>query len=228
MTPLSTAADTRPSKSKLLAGLSEHDQGLILRVAEQRSAPGKEVLIHGGERAAFLFLLLEGRAKYYHVTAEGEELLLFWLTPGDVFGLGTLLKNPPAYLGTAETLKDCELLVWEHSVIRGLSGVYPQLAENALRITLGYLAAYADRHSGIATRTAEQRLADTLLRLGHRAGRTHPNGVDIDITNEQLGGLADVGVFTASRLLSKWVRQGTIAKERGRIRIHAPENLLTE
>jgi CRP/FNR family transcriptional regulator, nitrogen oxide reductase regulator len=228
LTPLSTAADTRPSKSKLLAGLSEHDQGLILRVAEQRSAPGKEVVIHGGERAAFLFLLLEGRAKYYHVTAECEELLLFWLTPGDVFGLGTLLKNPPAYLGTAETLKDCELLVWEHSVIRGLSGVYPQLAENALRITLGYLAAYADRHSGIATRTAEQRLADTLLRLGHRAGRTHPNGVDIDIANEQLGGLADVGVFTASRLLSKWVRQGTIAKERGRIRIHAPENLLTE
>jgi CRP/FNR family transcriptional regulator, nitrogen oxide reductase regulator len=228
LTLLSTAADTRPSKSKFLAGLSEHDQGLILRVAERRSAPAKEVIIHGGERAAFLFLLLEGRAKYYHVTAEGEELLLFWLTPGDVFGLGTLLKSPPAYLGTAETLKDCDLLVWEHSVIRGLSGVYPQLAENALRITLGYLAAYADRHSGIATRTAEQRLAETLLRLGHRAGRTHPNGVDIDITNEQLGGLADVGAFTASRLLSKWARQGTIAKERGWIRIHAPENLLTE
>jgi len=35
-------------------------------------------------------------------------------------------------------------------------------------------------------------------------------GVDIHITNEQLGGLADVGMFTASRLLSKWERQGTI------------------
>jgi CRP-like cAMP-binding protein len=228
LTLLSKTADTRSTQSKFLAGLSEHDQQLILDVAEQRSIAAKESIIHGGDRAAFLFLLLRGRAKYYHVTGDGEELLLFWLTPGDVFGLGTLLTNPSAYIGSAEALKDCELLAWEHSVIRGLSGVYPQLSENALRITLGYLAAYADRHSGIATRTAEQRLAETLLQLGHRAGRTHPKGVDLDITNEQLGGLADVGVFTASRLLSKWERQGTIAKERGWIRIHAPENLLTE
>jgi CRP/FNR family transcriptional regulator, nitrogen oxide reductase regulator len=60
------------------------------------------------------------------------------------------------------------------------------------------------------------------------SGRTHPTGVDIDITNEQLGGLADVGMFTVSRLLSKWERQGMIAKTRGKIRIRAPEKLLTE
>src|SRR4030095_11670253 len=162
-----------------------------------------------------LFLVCEGNVKYYRVTERGEELILWWLIPGDVFGLASLLKNPPGYIGSAQSKKDCSIWVWDHASIRKLSNVYPQLSENALRITLGYLAAYVGRHTGIATKSAQQRLADTLLQMGHRAGRVHASGVDLDITNEQLGGLADVGVFTTSRLLRRWERQGAIAKTRG-------------
>jgi CRP/FNR family transcriptional regulator, nitrogen oxide reductase regulator len=223
-----TSANSRSTHSKLFAGVPEHERQLIVGVAQNRNVTAKEIIIRGGDRATAMFLLLEGRAKYYHVTEKGEEVLLLWVTPGDVFGLGTLLRNPPAYIGSAEAIKNCKLLVWQHAVIRGLAGVYPRLSENALSITLGYLAAYADRHAAISTKSAEQRLAHTLLRLAHRGGRPHQTGVDLNITNQHLGGLADVGVFTASRLLSKWERQGTIAKERGRIRIHAPERLLTD
>lgn len=214
------------TQSKLLAGIPDHDRRSILRVAKQRQVSDKEMIIQSGDRAVCLFLLHEGNVKYYRVTEQGEELLLWWLAPGDVFGLGTLLKNPPAYIGSAEANKDCTLSVWEHSSILRLSRAYPRLSENALRITMGYLGAYVDRHARITTRTAEQRLAHTLLHLGHRIGRTHPAGVDIDITNEQLSSLADIGMFTASRLLSKWERQGAITKKRGRIYILAPEKLL--
>ena len=215
-------------QSKFLAGISEHDQKLILGIAEQRRVSVSELIIHSGDKADCLFLLREGNVKYYKVTEQGEEQILWWLTPGDVFGLATLLKNPPGYIGSAEAKKDCTFWAWEHSSIRNLSEVYPQLAENALRITLGYLAAYVERHAGLTTRSAEERLAHTLLRLGNSAGRAHADGVDLDITNEHLGGLADVGLFTTSRLLSNWERQGTIEKARGKIRIHAPEKLLTD
>lgn len=227
MTMSGTLLAAQSTQSKFLEGIPNHDQQLILGVADRRRVSAKQVIIQSGDEAICLFLLREGNVKYYRVTDRGEELLLKWLIPGDVFGLSTLLKNPPGYIGSAEARKDCTLWAWEHSSICGLSGVYPQLSENALRITVGYLAAYVDRHARLTTKSAEQRLAHTLLRLGHRAGRTHPGGVDIDITNEQLGGLADVGVFTTSRLLSNWERQGTIAKARGTIRIHAPEKLLT-
>jgi CRP-like cAMP-binding protein len=224
-----TNSTTSPAmQSKFLAGIPEHDQKLILGIAEQRRVSASDTIIHSGDKADCLFLLREGNVKYYKVTEQGEEQVLWWLTPGDVFGLATLLKNPPGYIGSAEAKKDCTFWVWEHSSIRNLSGVYPQLAENALRITLGYLAAYVDRHAGLTTRSAEERLAYTLLRLGNSAGRAHADGVDLDITNEHLGGLADVGLFTTSRLLSNWERQGTIAKARGKIRINAPEKLLTD
>jgi CRP/FNR family transcriptional regulator, nitrogen oxide reductase regulator len=212
------------TQSKLFEGIPDHDQQLILGIAERRSVSG-DVIIRGGERASFLFLLTSGRAKYYKLTKEGQELLLGWLSPGAIFGLATLIRHPTAYLGTAEAIKDCELLVWKQSVVRELSGVYPQLSENALRVTLEYLSAFADRHARVVTESAEQRLAHTLIRLGRRAGRTHQAGVEVEITNEQLGSLADVGLFTASRFLSTWERRGAIVKSRGKILIQAPEKL---
>jgi CRP-like cAMP-binding protein len=154
--------------------------------------------------------------------------LLQRLLPGDVFGLGTLLKHPPAYIGSGQTISDCELLVWEHTKIRKLANTYPQLAENGLRIVLHYLKGYADRHVGLITKTSKQRLAETLLNLGHRTGRVHRHGIEIEATNEQLSALADISRFTTSRLLSGWEREGAVSKTRGRVLVHTPETLIIE
>jgi hypothetical protein len=71
-------------------------------------------------------------------------------------------------------------------------------------------------------------LAVTLLDLGHRTGRVLPTGVEIEATNEQLGSLADISCFTASRLLKEWERGGAISKVREKVVIHTPEALATE
>ncbi len=131
-------------------------------------------------------------------------------------------------MGSAQTIEPCEIYRWSHFEVRRLAHSYPQLAENALRIALRYLTEFADRHKNFATRTAEQRLAGTLLNLAQRAGRQYPGGVQVDVTNEQLGSLADVGMFTASRTLKKWERAGAIGKLRGRVLVKAPEKLLTD
>jgi hypothetical protein len=50
----------------------------------------------------------------------------------------------------------------------------------------------------------------------HRSGEGAAVGREIDITNEQLSSLSDISPFTASRLLSKWERDGKLSKQRGR------------
>ena len=212
--------------SQFLSGITDQCRGSVLACAEYRKIAAKEIIFHGGEKATHLFILFSGEAKYYRLNRHGEELLLRWLVPGDVFGIATLLKDPPNYMGSVQTTKNSEAYIWTHPLIRELSGKYPKLAENALRIVIGYLAAFADRHAGLLTKTAEQRLAHTLVHLGNRAGRIHPTGVEVNITNEQLGGLADVGTFTASRVLSRWERNGAVIKGRGKVLIQSPEKLL--
>jgi CRP-like cAMP-binding protein len=219
---------TKASACNFLSGLDNSAQKEILAAAEYRKTEAKEILIRAGEKATHLFLLSSGNAKYFRISQHGDEHLLHWVVPGDVFGLATLLRNPPPYMGSAQTIEPCEIYRWSHFEVRRLAHSYPQLAENALRIALRYLTEFADRHKNFATRTAEQRLAGTLLNLAQRAGRQYPGGVQVDVTNEQLGSLADVGMFTASRTLKKWERAGAIGKLRGRVLLKAPEKLLTD
>jgi hypothetical protein len=46
------------------------------------------------------------------------------------------------------------------------------------------------------------------------------------VKNEGLASLADINIFTASRLLKNWERKGALQKYRGRVLIRCPEKLL--
>jgi CRP-like cAMP-binding protein len=75
--------------------------------------------------------------------------------------------------------------------------------------------------------TAAERLASAITGLAYRAGRTLPSGVEIEVKNEDLASLADMSRFTASRILKRWEREGTVGKSRGKGFIRRPEKLLS-
>lgn len=217
---------TQNAKWKLFAGL---DATALRRVVyesqSRRIAPKTDVAI-SGMHPDNLYLLQGGRAQSYILTESGIEVALLWAVPGDVIGLVSLLANPPAYMANTTTVTECEFLVWDHSTIRRLAKAYPKIIENGFRLALQYLGGYMKRHSSVMTKSAEARLAQVLLQLANEAGEVQPSGIVIDITNERLSSLSDISSFTASRLLSKWEREGKISKERGRVTLRAPEALI--
>jgi CRP-like cAMP-binding protein len=211
----------------LLAGLSPSQMADILAQGRRLQVMPKTRLCTGGDKAEHLFVLLRGRVKYSRLTAEGDEITLRLFTPGETFGLATLLPDPLNYLGTAEAVLAGELLVWNHHEISRLSGRYPHIKTNGLLIALHLLGTVSDRHADLFEGSANHRLARALIDVGRRTGGIRPQGIDVHITNEQLGSLADVSRFTASRVLSGWSRAGIITKERNIVRIHSPEGLLS-
>ncbi len=150
------------------------------------------------------------------------------LTPFECFGLGTLLPAPLHYLGTAEAVIASEVVKWDHAEIIRAADTHPEIRTNALRITLQFLGILSDRHSALFEGDASHRLAHVLIDLGRRGGGIHPEGIDVHITNEHLGALADVSRFTASRVLSDWSKKGVITKRREAVLIHSPEALLAD
>jgi CRP-like cAMP-binding protein len=222
-----------PARSPALAirffgGMLQEEVDKVLAAASLKQVAAKRMIVTAGEQSSRLFVLRTGRGRYFRLTKAGDEVLLHLLGPGDIFGIGTMLRNPCSYVGSAETTSDSEVFVWEHAVIRKFAALYPKLSDNALRIALHYLKRYVDRHVGLATKPAEQRLAETLLSLGHRTGRIMSAGVQVDVTNSQLGALADISLFTTSRLLSGWERKGAVSKLRGKVLIHSPESLIVD
>ena len=221
-------ARARSKPPRLLSGLTPDQRKIVLQSAELQKFPANAVIINSGDPASSLFLLKKGRVKYYRLTKKGGEVLIGLVAPGETFGLGTLLAEPMSYLGTAEAIDDCELFVWRRKQLMTPAATQELLGKNALHILMYYLAEFTDRLVGMTSETADQRLARTVLGLCRRTGHILPAGVEISITNEQLGGLANVSAFTASRQLKQWERQGVIQKRRGKMLIFNPELLLID
>jgi len=56
-----------------------------------------------------------------------------------------------------------------------------------------------------------------LVVSARQLGRTGREGIELDLTNEQLAVTAHVSLFTATRKLSKWQDLGILKKHRGKI-----------
>jgi CRP-like cAMP-binding protein len=231
---ISTAVDKSrklPAVSQrveFLAGIRGHHLSEILAAARIRKFGTRQTIFREGTPPTHLFLLKSGHARFYRLSRSGDEVLLSRLTPGDAFGLGSLLPHPIPYIGTVETTRDSELLAWERARIRRLAQKYPRLAQNGLGIVLRYLTAHFDRLFDLLTCTAGERLARIVLHLGKETGVVVPAGVEITVTNEELASQANVSPFTVSRFLNRWVRSGALRKSRGKLFIHAPEKLMDE
>jgi len=212
------------SSARLFEGLPQSVKASMLAGARTIAVPANSQLCAEGETASHLFLIMKGQAKYCRVTRDGKQVILYWLGPGDTFGLGTLAADPMPYLGSAHSVSPCKIVSWPHATVRHFALDHPQLACNAVGIVLVYLSAGAERHSGILGSSAKDRVAKALINLGKRS--VTPDGIDLHITNEELASLADVSPFTVSRVLNEWHRKGALTKGRKALRIHTPEALV--
>jgi len=223
--PPSGQSSTKPVV-RLFSGLSDHDITKIMASGIVRRFRAGQTIIQADDPGSHLFLLRTGSVNYCRVTPRGKEILIIRLSPGDTFGLGTLLPKPIGYIGTADAFRETELYMWEHRMIYEFARTHSKLEENALRIALEYVRLYSDRHLALVSDTAEHRLSRMLTLLGNPIGRHGPEGLELQITNEHLASLADISPYTTSRLLNKWERKGAVEKSRGKVVIRCPEGML--
>jgi CRP-like cAMP-binding protein len=176
--------------------------------------------------ADYLFLLTKGRARFFFIAEDGKKIILHWLTPGEIFGAATLAPNPTSYLVSTEMAMDSSVLSWDRATIRNLADRYPRLWENTISVGTDYLTLYLAAHIAMTCQDARKRLAQILINLARGIGERVAGGVMLDATNEELASAANVTLFTVSRLMSEWARQGIIAKSRGKVLLRSPERLL--
>jgi CRP/FNR family transcriptional regulator, nitrogen oxide reductase regulator len=226
MTASEVSAALHDLKPRFLEGLAPPQVKAIVAAATQRRFLANSVIINQGHPADHLFLLLQGRARYFYVTNAGQKMLLRWFSAGEIFGAAALLSGPRNYLVSTETVRNGCALVWDRAAIRGLTARYPQLVENALAIISDYVDAYVAIHVSMTCHTAKQRLAEVLVNLASGIGHTVAGGVELQISNEDLANAANVTPFTASRVLSEWQRSGLLVKSRGKVLLRYPERLL--
>jgi CRP-like cAMP-binding protein len=221
--PVADAALSAP----FLQGLSTRDARSVLAVATPRRFLAHSVVQNQGDRVHNLYLLTEGRARYFYITPEGRKILFSLIMPGELFATAVLIPSMHLHLVSVEILQPSRVLVWDKETVHSLTKSYPKLLENALSIVGGYVEWLIHAHIRLACHSAPYRLAQTLLNLARELGGPNPAGRELTVTNEDLANAANVTPFTASRLMRAWHRAGILRKGRGKIVLLAPERLFS-
>jgi CRP-like cAMP-binding protein len=211
---IAAVAEIRPA---LLAGLADAELRAIVAASIVRKFRAREVMIHQETPAKHLYLLISGRARYFFVTRQGRKVLLRWLIVGDIAGAAALLQGNVSHLIGTEMVRDGLALSWDRTTMGQLTTRYPSLLRNALSVIIGYLDWYLTDHVALTYESAGQRVAAILDRLATTIGSSYPEGIGVDVTNEELANAANVTPFTVSRLLNKWQSSGVLVKRRGTI-----------
>jgi CRP/FNR family transcriptional regulator, nitrogen oxide reductase regulator len=227
MTTAEITARVCKLKSRFFDGISPGDLSIILRSARPMRFQAHSVITNEGDRADKLFLIIEGYARAFLTTPKGEKIVLFWIPPGDVSGARAMLSKPTDYLMSMEAVTDALALGWTRSDILSLSKQHRLLLENALNIASDYLEVWRDLHLEASYHTATQRVARVLGSFAKGMGRKVAEGIELNVTNEELANEANVTIFTVSRLLSAWHRKGLIVKGRGKVVVHSPDELVS-
>ena len=93
----------------LFASFPEDQLRMLTMVVMRKSAPRSTTIMAGGDPTDSLYIVLSGRLKVMMSDAEGKEVILSILLPGEFFGEMGLIDDEPRS-ATVVTIEPCELL----------------------------------------------------------------------------------------------------------------------
>jgi CRP-like cAMP-binding protein len=213
-------------RAPLFDRLAPPDVDAVLSAATKRRYPAGSVIVNQGIQPSVFSCLSRAVPDIPFFTAEGPKSLFLWLAPGDLFSEKAILSTPSRYIVSTETVKENWVPLWNRGTLIRLAAKYLRLLENALSIAADYLTWFLANHLALAFGSAQQKLAHVLLELAGTIGQKVADGVELEVTNEDLANAASITPFTASRLLSVWQRDRSVVKRRGKLLVRAPERLL--
>jgi len=183
----------------------------LLAQASLRRIAVSEAVFEQGAAATHFFLLLHGRLKVTQVTADGQQIIVRVVHPGDIFGFAKALQRMD-YPGTPTAAAESVVICWPTEVWDLFVEKNPHLAVNAMRTIGQRLQEAHTRIREMATEEVERRVAHAVLRLIGQAGKTESAGIRIDfpISRQDIAEMTGTTLHTVSRILSAWETKGLV------------------
>ena len=210
----------------LFSGLASERIDELLREAQSIRYPKGTNVFQQDEEAHSFFVLLHGHLRVFKLTPDGQQVVVRFVTPGDLFGIAMAIGRS-TYPATASAVADSIALVWPTAAWPRLVEKHPALAVNTLQAVGGRLQEAHTRVVEISTEQVERRVAHALLRLAKQGGRKVAAGIQIDfpISRQDVAEMTGTTLHTVSRILSGWEDRGLVEGGRQRITIRDPHRL---
>jgi len=204
----------------VFAGLPAREIEELATVAVEESHRARAYIFLESDPSRWFYLVKSGHVKIVRHSKTGKDVVLELLGPGEVFGGVAAIEKRP-YPAAAQATEPTVVVKIPAGPVIALADRHPAfIKEMALMIGRRLRAAH-DSVKSLAVDPVEARLAAALLRLAEREGTRGKSGdgvtLPFHLTRQSLADMTGTTVETTIRILSRWLRDGLLVDEGGRL-----------
>ncbi|MWN05067.1 cAMP-activated global transcriptional regulator CRP [Gilliamella sp. Pas-s95] len=164
--------------------------------------PAKSTLIHQGEKAETLYYILKGSVAVLIKDDEGNEMILSYLNQNQFLGELGLFEEGMERSAWVKAKTSCEVAEISYKKFKQLVQVNPDILMRLASQMASRLQVTSEKVSNLAFLDVAGRIAQTLLNLAKQPdAMTHPDGMQIKITRQEIGQIVGCSRETVGRIL---------------------------
>lgn len=196
---------------KLLTPQPDKHLEYFLSHCHRRRYPAKSTLIYAGDKSESLFFIIRGSVTVLIEDDDGREMIIAYLNRGDFIGEMGLFDDNPTRSAWIKAKTECEVAEISYAKFKEVIREDPefmfrigQQMANRLRDTTGKVGS-------LAFLDVTGRVARTLLELTREPdAMTHPDGMQIKITRQEIGRIVGCSREMVGRVLKNLEDQGLV------------------
>jgi CRP/FNR family cyclic AMP-dependent transcriptional regulator len=184
----------------------------FLEHCHRRHYPQKSVIIYAGDEPDVLYYIIDGSVSVLIEDEDGHEIVLAYLNKGDFFGEMGLFDAQPNRSAWVRSRTACEVAEISYTKFRQLYQEHPDVLFAITSQMATRLRTTSRKVSDLAFMDVTGRVARTLLDLCKQPdAMTHPDGMQIRITRQEIGRIVGCSREMVGRVLKSMEEQGLIS-----------------
>ena len=205
-------------RNRLFRGLPAATLDRIAALALRRAYRKGETIFAQSDPGDGLYGVVTGRVRISASSADGKELFLNIMEPGDTFGEIALLDGRQR-TATACATAPSDVLMIVREQFFALLRREPELVAHLLELLCQRLRWMSGLTEESALLPVPARLAKRLLSLGSLHGQATANGIRLSISQEEMARFVGLSRQIVNQHLQHWKAQRWVALGRGNITI---------
>lgn len=182
-------------------------------------------VFRAGEPFTSVFAVRAGTIKTYRITEDGEEQIMGFHLPGEVFGFAAI--GTGTYRNSAVALESAAVCEIPFERLEELGHEIPSLQRHFVSLMAREITEDQDLLILLSKKTAEQRLASFLLALSSRLRRRGLSGTEfrLPMSRSEIGNYLGLVIETVSRILGRFQRDAILRVDGREVVILEPAQL---
>lgn len=174
----------------------------FLEHCHRRHCSPKTTIIRQGEPSKELFYIIAGSVTVALEDKKGHEIVLAYLNPGEFFGEIGLFNENVSRTALVRARGHCEIASISYEKLRTLSSIFPELVVHIAGQLATRLRRTNRKVGDLAFMDVSGRVARAILDLCKEPdAMTHPEGMQIRITRQELGRIVGCSREMVGRVL---------------------------